>query len=332
MNKLYNEEIKKEFLSTYDNEQTQVTIEYILYKAASMEEALEKDLYDFNVNELGKTIRNSDPLNITVARSTGRILSAYITWASEKGLRQTNINPIKSMLPEWYEQFVSKKKLFISLKELKDIENQLVNAQDAVILYLLFEGINGEGNTEILNLRKQDVNQDTNELKLTEVRKNGEKRERTIKVSDDCIRVINQAINQKAYQNKNGNAVTTRGMAETDLVENAYVVRSINRRIKDPNAPADKHTLFRRVTMISELFDLPYLTMKSIERSGMIKMAKDLYLEEGELDTEQLSKVAYHFGRRKVNVNGSEYYHLTPVREFCNLETIQELYGNILAK
>jgi integrase len=329
VNKLYNEDIKKEFLSTYDNEQTQITIEYILYKASAMEETLEKDLYDFNINEIGKIISNTNPLNMMVARSTGRILSSYITWASEKGLRKTNINPLKSMMPEWYGQFVSKKKLFISEKELKEIENALVNAQDAVILYLLFEGVNGEGNTEILNLRKQDVNQDTNELRLTEVRKNGEKRERTIKVSDDCIRVIRQAIEKKTYQNRNGNAQNTRGMAEIDLVENDFVVRSVNRRVKDTNAPADKHTLFRRITMISEEFDLPYLTMKNIERSGMIKMAKDLYEQEGELDTPQLSKIAEHFGKRKVNVKGTEYFHLTPMREFVNLESISDLYDKI---
>jgi integrase len=328
MNKLYNEEIKKEFLSSYDNEQTQTTIEYILYKSSDMENALEKDLYDFNVNQIGKVISNTNPLNVTVARSTGRILSAYITWASEKGLRKTNINPIKSMLPEWYEQFVSKKKLFISEKELKEIEKDLVNAQDAVILYLLFEGVNGEGSSEILNLKKQDVDFDTNEVKLLEVKKNGEKRERTIKVSDTCLRIIWQAINDMTYKNRNGNAQNPRGGAEIELVNNDYVVRSVNRRVKDTNAPADKHTLFRRITMISEEFDLPYLTMKNIERSGMIKMAKDLYEQEGELDTPQLSKVAEHFGRRKVNVNGSEYYHLTPVREFVNLENISELYDN----
>ena len=334
INKFYNSEIKDEFLQNYENEGTQTTLSYIFYKSRITEVMKKKDLSEFTVEDLEEVLYELEPLNKTVSASYGRMLNSYISWTIKKGYQKSNINPLTAKTTDYYERFVSKKKLFLSYSELKEIENNLVNAQDSVILYLLFEGVNGEGNTEILNLKKQDVNFDTNELKLLEVKKNGEQRSRTIKVSDTCIRLVKQAINQNVYQNRNGNAVNTRGTAEVELVNNDFVIRPVNRRVKDTNAPADKHTLFRRVTVISEEFDLPYLSMKNIERSGMIKMARDLYLEnptlekDGKMLTGQLSKVAEHFGRRKVNVGGVEYFHLTPLREFLNLDTINELYEN----
>jgi len=41
-NKLYNPEIKMDYLNTFDNEQSKITIAYILYKAKDSEEIYKK--------------------------------------------------------------------------------------------------------------------------------------------------------------------------------------------------------------------------------------------------------------------------------------------------
>ena len=319
MNKLYNEKIKEEFLRNYDNHQTQNTIKYLLYKAFSIENILDKDLYNFNISELGKVIQNTDPLNITVAKTNMRFLTAYISWAIEKGLRNDNLNPLRGIDNEWLEQFVSKKKLYFSEQEIRDIENKLVNYQDKAILRMLFEGISGDGVSEILNLTERDINDNT--LKL-----NDNKFEpREVVVSDYCLKLIKGALAEKEYKLKNGSV--QRGTKEYNLVSNDYVIRPIDRKVLDVNAPSDKHTIYRRIKFISDLSELPYLNVKNIERSGMIYYGKLLYEQEGSLGKEQLDKIGDKFGIRKVNINGYLNYNTTVLREYINEDNIMELYG-----
>jgi hypothetical protein len=83
MSKLYNEEIKEQYLLQYDNEQTQKTIRNVFQNTALIEEILDKDLYEFSLEELGKAISNTNPASKNVARSNGRFISSYISWSIE---------------------------------------------------------------------------------------------------------------------------------------------------------------------------------------------------------------------------------------------------------
>ncbi|PKR82362.1 phage lytic cycle repressor MrpR family protein, partial [Heyndrickxia camelliae] len=60
MKKMYNEEIKRQFLNEqYENERSRLTAEYIFYYSYLNELPLDKDLYDFSLDEIGKVIANS---------------------------------------------------------------------------------------------------------------------------------------------------------------------------------------------------------------------------------------------------------------------------------
>jgi hypothetical protein len=61
----------------------------------------------------------------------------------------------------------------------------------------------------------------------------------------------------------------------------------------------------------------------------MLKMAKELLEEHGELGYEQLSQVAEKFGIRKVYVNSYHTYNSTMLREYLNEENIKELYPDV---
>src|SRR5690606_33793766 len=118
---------------------------------------------------------------------------------------------------------------------------------------------------ELINLKEQDVNFDTGELKLTDPEFEGRVRD-TVTVSKHCLSLIKGALAEREYSNKNGTATRSKDMP---LVENDFVIRPIARKVNNPNAKADKHLIYRRLTVISELFDLPFLTAKSINKSGM---------------------------------------------------------------
>ena len=316
-NRLYNEELKNRYLETFDNESTRTTISYILYKAAPIEEVLKKDLHEMTLEDIASVIKNTDPMNKNVATTNGRIISGYISWAKENGY-SSNINPMQRANSAFYENLVYDKKLYISEKELNEITSKLHNPQDQVIIQLIFEGVNGYQSSELLNLRQKDVNFDTGELILNDDR-NGQ---RTIKVSDRALAIIDKALNQTEYFPKNGESERS----PSPLVENDYVVKSVARRAIKLDK-ADRHAVYRKITMISDLFDLPYLTAKNIEKSGMIKMANDLYARDGELEKDQLWEIADHFNVSKMKMATYETYNTTLLREFINLDNIREMYG-----
>lgn len=323
MNNLYNEQLKEAFLKTYDNEQSRNTIKYLFFKAYPMELILEKDLYNFSKDEIGKVIQNADPMSQSVAYSYGRFIVAYLNWAIENGYRMNNINPLQGVTNEWYEQFIDKsKKVHFTDKEIQEIIDQLVNAQDAVILALLFEGVNGYGASEISNLKYKDVDFENGILKLYDDKKG----ERKIQVSNNTLKLIEKAYHETEYYSRNGEIENAK-YAKTPVLKSEYVVKNIKRGRAIEGRRVEKHGIYRRIEMISELFNLPYLTPKGIQRSGMIYMAKELYLKNGKLGKEELSQIGEKFDFIKIHSQGYEYYNTTLMKEFINRDNILELYN-----
>jgi integrase len=321
-NKLYNPEIKMDYLNTFDNEQSKITIAYILYKAKDIEEIYAKDLYEFDIEEIKNVLHNTNPLNRMIAKTNGLMISNYISWAIEKGLKKSNLNPLADKSVEWYEQFVDKsKKIFWSDEEIRNIIKKCVNAQDQVIIQLIFfEGVSGYALSELCNLHYYDVDWNNNIVRLKDDRYG----ERKIKMSDESIRIIKSAYQEEEYQKTNGHSDAKNPIAK--LIPSDYILKNIQSRRTKNHHGVDKHTIYRRLSTIGEYFNYPYFNAKNIQKSGMIYMAKELYLRDGKLEKEQLYEVAERFGVRKQKINGYEFYNTTLLKEFINAENIKDLY------
>ena len=326
MNKMYNKEIKESFLQYLIDEEgfTDETIHvfrFVFYKSYDVEDILQKDMYDFNMSELKQVLLNANKSTLNSVRAFASMMKKYIDGAIHTGLVNSNINPMDMFTTKDYEECIDKsKKLFISEDELIEIEDQLVNYQDKVILRLLFEGVNGYEVSEIINLKKYDVNYEEKQLRLYD-NKNGE---RFVTVSDRCLDIIEKAINEKVYYARNGDKTSAHGKSEYEYFETDHVIKNVlTGRTK---GEADKTVIYRRMNMIKEMFDIPYLTIKNVWRSGMIKMAVDLYKEEGKLTNKQLAKIAEKFGLGKIINNGHETYNYHAMRQFINRENIIDLY------
>lgn len=327
MSKMYNKEIKETFLQYLIDEEgyTDETVHvfrFVFYKSYDVEDILQKDMYDFNMSELKQVLLNANKSTLNSVRAFGSMLKKYIDWAIRTGLTNSNINPMDIFTTKDYEECIDKsRKLFISEEELIDIEDQLVNYQDKVILRLLFEGANGYEVSELINLKKYDVDYENKRLRLYD----GKSGERFITVSDRCLNIIEKAINEKVYYARNGDKTSAHGKSEYEYFETDHVIKNVlTGRTK---GAADKNIIYRRMYMIKEIFDMPHLTIKNIWRSGMIKMTVDLYKEEGELTNKQLAKIAEQFGLGKIINNGHETYNYHAMRQFINRDNILDLYG-----
>jgi integrase len=317
--KLYNESIKKEYLK-HIPENTRDVYKYALCRSYDTEDVVGKDLFEFTTEEIKDALINADHSTFNSLKLTLHVFEDYINWAIKAGKTHSNINPALSIKNDELKTYLSKKKILFSRFEIQDMQIKMVNAQDKVILQLLFEGVNGQGLSEILNLTQSDVDWSNQKLNL----KDDKYGKRSIKVSERCLTLIKEAIDQTRYQNKNGTSLGNN--PELPLIKNNYILRTATTRVQNYKK-ADKHLIYRRISMIADFFGYKYLTAKNIEKSGMIAMAVDLYHERKKLENKELSKIGEQFGVKKVVRNDQELFNFSLLREFINPVTIMDLYN-----
>jgi integrase len=317
MEKLYNQEIKEKFLSTYENEQTQNTIRRVFYKSELIESVLEKDLYAFNLTEIGKVISNANPYSASVARSLGRFISQYISWAVS--YRNSNLNPLQGVTQEWFDQFVDKtKKIHYSYEEFTELieDPALINAQDQALLFLLFEGVKGESFIELRSLEYENINFVENEIYIAN-------RDDYVEVSDECLKYLQKAYEQKTYYTYNNG-----DYKEKELLDSPYLFKNVKSGRTESGNMVSMAVIYNRLNSIkTDLLELEYLTPNAVSQSGQIFHSVLLYKEYGKLEYEQFEIIGRKYNLSMITNNGYTYYNSFLMREYINPENIKNLYG-----
>lgn len=315
--KLYNEEVKTSYIKEHKT-RTQKNLERIFKVSAKSEFDLDKDIYNFTREELRKLFYTF--MASTPAGSKGNVqqVQTYIDWAVEEGY--TSFNPIETVDTKWKEQFVVRpEKAFWTDKEVRQMLKEIVTAQVAVVFYAPFIGIKGHNNSEIVNLKKSDVNVETLEVMLLDEKTNGAKSKRTISVDELFISLCNQALNENEYIKSNGSPdPDLRSSEVAHLIDNDFVVRSVDIRVKNVNE-ADGMVVYRRFETISSYFGEEKLNPTTIMYSGMLAKAKD-FLLEGNLNEESYQKIAIQFNLSPEALKRCR-------SDFLNEYTIKDLYG-----
>jgi integrase len=317
MGKLYNQEIKEKFLETYENEQSRKTINNVFLKSELIESVLDKDLYNFNQTEIGKVISNANPHSKMVARSLGRFISQYISWAMP--YRESNLNPLQGADQGWYDKFVDKtKKIHHSFEEFLELleDPNMLNAQDQAFLFCLFEGLSGKQFSEIREITIEDINWDNNEIYIKE-------RDQIIQVSPECIKYLDKAVKQDTYYVYHSN---TKEFKEKELLESKYIFKNVKAGRNYPYTQVSMTTLYNRLNSIKDIFGIEYFTGNSLRQSGMIWESIKLYKEYGKLDYEQFEIIGKKYNFSLLTNNGYTYYNTFLMKQFISPETIKDLY------
>ncbi len=327
MNKFYTcemfeKETKEEFLGGYP-ETSRGAYKRIFLKSSDIEEMLSKDLYDFNFKEIENILYDLRPTSPAASESNARIITAYIDWAINKGLTVNTLNPLKIITESKdFKKYVSSKlgEMFKTEKEIFSlVDFSIENPQDKVCVLLPFFGVQGKGCAELLNLKKQDIDFENYTLHLID--EDGS--ERTLKIKHERVDyifndIIKDALEVKEYYKRNKNMDRSRPNVRdyTDLVNNDYVVRTSNIRTENYNSPALNSVVYRRIAFLGEEFGVP--TIKYLVRSGMLSMARKLWKRDGELENKQYDEIMKFYN----------YKNRNNLREFINVETIKEIYGD----
>jgi len=317
----YNPKFKNEFLSQF-NENTQVVYSRIFKKSEALENEADKDLYNFDDDALKVFMRDIlKPSTKESSRTYSNILISYIQWAIENDYSYHKVNPIKRR-QEYFYDFVTSEKLYISFEEKESIVGSLYNNQDKVIIQALFEGIEGKQASELVNLKRSDFIIDTSgdAVKYYAVveRKNNEVH---VPISSKTYSIAMSASKDIEYYRKNGELESNSRLKESiPLLPSEYVLKKSLTNTSSETKKITHFTIYNRLKMIGSLDEFyeyrHALTSKNIVRSGMIYCAKKILDRDGVLGVKQIKEICSIF-----NVT-----YKWSLRDFLNEEIIAELY------
>lgn len=312
---LYNQELKERFLEQYP-ESTRLTYRNIFKKTAPKENELQKDLYQFNLEKLDDLLYSLGSTSAQYIATVLAVLSKYVDFCMQEGYigNPAGINYVRLINPtlenlKKYEHGIDKKYRYIDREELQQIINMCVNAQDAVIFALLFEGVMGENLEELINLRVDDCDFVDNILTLR--RNDGTKRR--IKVQPNTMKLIDKAINQVEYYR-----VSDIANGVFLLQRTPYVLRPIvSKRV--PTKKVSHQIIRNRLKKIVEMYGNPYLNPKNIFRSGMIDYIRR-YMKKYDIKSfkdlkySDMANILRRFGIEATTQN--VYLYRTRLREY----------------
>jgi len=323
----YNETVKNDYLFLFHSA-TSRTFSRLFKASQALEAEIGQDLYDFDEEQLRRLLRALAPAKRHASRQNGSTLTNYLDWAMQRNLRLT-ANPLHNVSPDWYDQFVDDShKQYFTEDELETIVAGCRNAQDAVLIKLLMEGVGGDGNSELLNLAIHDIHPPTNELTL----RSADGSVRKMSVSKACIELCLRAHAQSTYLRRNGQVSKRAKVTTANLVVNDYIVRSSVTQTGHLQH-AQKNIVHRRMSVLAELFGFPGLIPKNIAYSGMLILARNLLERDGKLEKPQYDTICEVFNVSQSQIKGKYgYKHYRLKNEFLHRDKIIELYGDVTTK
>ncbi|MGB2870418.1 hypothetical protein, partial [Psychrobacillus psychrotolerans] len=296
---------------------TRTTMFFSLRNATKTERQLNKDLYEMNIDELSVVLSGAKSSTISSVHNYIMSFSRYIDWAYRKGLAVRNINPLSQKdHVEWGRQFVtSYMNTILTREQIIDMLQELANEIDQAVLLALFEGISGEGFSELLNLKMDDIDEEDGKYFANLKDQNGDKR--TIEISERLHKLLQLADTQTEYINKNEN-----GTLPQTLYSQLYEGDRIFKKSKRGKVTEDNlltHLFVnRKFNMFKKVFDNHYLNARDIKKSGICHLAYTLYGEKGKLETEDFIEIGNHYDTIWTSTKGKRYRNVTAIKKILN--------------
>lgn len=289
---LYNQEVKERFLTEeYYNPNSRMLYRRILARCYILEDFYEKDVYDFTYKQRRELCDSFNVTTMNSIKSSISVVNRYVAWAVKNGYAPTTQFGIEKLLTvDDMKEHLSKnalKNMYIkNREELESIcDKVLVNAQDAVVVVLLYEGLYSKEQEDMINLRKSEFDYEQRTLQVGD---------RIVKVSEHSAKIIQNAIEEDTYYKSNGLAVAAKAPI-LNLNNNEYIIRGTYRKNSESN-PVTRSLINLRVTNIGSYIGKRSITPYSIFFSGLANKLREFEEINGELTNEDFERVCREFG------------------------------------
>lgn len=272
---MYNEHIKKDFIQ----DKSQLFIDFggaifiskIFCQTNKYENILEKDVFDFNKEEIMNLYLMFRTKSVFYLASVNTVINSYITWAIKKGHSAHDDSPIKGIKETDLRSCISpiaKRKTIILEDELNATATALaLNPSDQFLLLAPFYGIYGKELCELSCIRRENINYEQKTVFLCT--------NRTLKIPDRLVSIMLKSLDTyKLYtRSKKG------GITEVQLIgETVYKPTVIDYREEEYVKRMQKHIHYR-FGKIKYMCNLPELSLMSIRTSGFVHFSKEIMIE-----------------------------------------------------
>ncbi|KMP65157.1 hypothetical protein TU57_10395 [Bacillus cereus] len=258
---------KKEFASQYKDDTKRVVLA-LFRKTAEIENEKGKDLYSFNKEELADAIIALKAKTVRSLQDKVSTIERYIDFAKDNGKTKINYATLFDTR-EKLEALIDKEaeeNMIFDKDEIMEMAMSADNAQDGVILGLLFDGLSHKNEfEELTELTKDDINMDTENQEII-------LEDRNVPISTETAILINRALKQDdVYVSITGEKARKYKIAEGD-----HVLRGLRGKNK-----VKGQIISQRLLRIADTFEYPYLNATTISYSGQLHLAKELIEEKG---------------------------------------------------
>ncbi|PFA76899.1 hypothetical protein [Bacillus cereus] len=258
---------KKEFASQYKDDTKRVVLA-LFRKTAEIENSKGKDLYSFNKEELAEAIIALKAKTVRSLQDKVSTIERYIDFAKDNGKTKINYATLFDTR-EKLEALIDKEadeNMIFDKDEIMEMAMSADNAQDGVILGLLFDGLSHKNEfEELTELTKDDINMDTENQEII-------LEDRNVPISTETAILINRALKQDdVYVSITGEKARKYKIAEGD-----HVLRGLRGKNK-----VKGQIISQRLLRIADTFEYPYLNATTISYSGQLHLAKELIEEKG---------------------------------------------------
>lgn len=161
--------------------------------------------------------------------------------------------------------------------EIMDMAMNADNAQDGVILGLLFDGVSYKNQfDELINLTEDNIDEENQQIVL---------KNRTIPMSIEAAILVRKALEEDTYVSIKGETAR-----RYKIAEDINVLRGLRGKNK-----VKGQIISQRILRVAEIFGYPYLNVTTISYSGRLHYTKQLLDSGMELDN-AVSMVLQRFG------------------------------------
>lgn len=317
---VFNKEIKEWYIKSLDvKENSLITYLSLFNKATLLENQKNKDIFDMHkveLEELFYSLKSPSPQSISA--SIG-FIARYIDWAIMNGYTDNRSQRLPSIIDmEYCSKFVYKASIVRYTREqLLTYMNAFDDQRHAVFLLCLFEGIKGEGYSEILNLKMEDLMNGNGFYfaKLT----NSKGYSREIEISEDLYWRLERLdkVSSTSLQPKQG---------QKYFSDSTYIFKKANAKGEDIQLRASFGN--RALDLAKSIFDNSNLIASTMQVSGMMWYIWGLlkHKEAKVLNKEILEKVASKYDTGYVNKD-SKYVSYSILQHKLDFDFMKTNYG-----
>lgn len=261
----YNEELKKRYLS--EKEVTlSIPANYIdvqFRKSSETEYELDKDVSNWTIYEIVEYYKLLNMTSFESLMCLNSILSQYTQFCLENSLVRDNQNHFlectKDVISSCLNKAIFDKKIVEKETVLKWVE-ELPNPKDQFVMLSLFEFGKSKDYKDLVNAKEENVKKNT--LKLSD---------RTVKISDKLVGVIENCKTEDVYYSISGKGVKT-----MPLVDYGYIIKSYpNQNMDLSDFQKGRNIYIACQRMFDYLGIKQWMSPNDIVESGKLYMIKE---------------------------------------------------------